>query len=165
MKNLLANLANYNQWANERMSAALQKLTPVQLNLEQKSSFNSIRKTADHIADCEYNWLKRINGDSTWEDKAKNFDAISKMTEFWLQQSKAFITLVEQSNTDKLEEIIAYKNSKGEPFKNELYKIISHVMNHCTYHRGQLVTMMRGAGVTEIPATDLIVFYRMRVTA
>jgi uncharacterized damage-inducible protein DinB len=165
MKNLLTDLTNYNQWANERMGLALQKLTAAQLNFEQKSSFNTIRKTADHLADCEYNWLKRVNGDSTWEDKAKNFEDITKMTEFWVHQSKAFITLVEQSDADKLGDVIAYKNSKGQPFKNELYKIITHLMNHSTYHRGQLVTMMRGAGVTEIPATDLIVFYRMKVTA
>jgi uncharacterized damage-inducible protein DinB len=165
MKNLLLDLTNYNQWANERMGSALQKLTPAQLNLEQKSSFNTIRKTAEHIADCEYNWMKRINGDSAWEFKAKNFEDITKMTEFLAQQSKSFINLVEHSDADRLEEVISYKNSKGEPFKNELYKIITHLMNHSTYHRGQLVTMMRGAGVTEIPATDLIAFYRMRVTA
>ncbi len=165
MKNLLTDLTAYNQWANERMASALQKLTPAQLNLEQKSSFNTIRKTAEHIADCEYNWLKRINGDSTWEYKAKNFEDINKMTEFWLQQSKAFVNLAEQSDDKKLEGVITYKNIKGDSFSNELYKIITHLMNHSTYHRGQLVTMMRGAGVTEIPATDLIAFYRMRVTA
>jgi uncharacterized damage-inducible protein DinB len=165
MKNLLADLTTYNQWANERMGLALQKLTAAQLNLEQKSSFNTIRKTAEHIADCEYNWMKRINGDSAWEFKAKIFEDLNKMTEFWLQQSKAFVNLGEQSDTKKLEELITYKNSKGEPFSNELYKIITHLMNHSTYHRGQLVTMLRGAGVTEIPATDLIAFYRMKVTA
>jgi uncharacterized damage-inducible protein DinB len=162
MKNLLTDLTNYNQWANERMGSALQKLTATQLNLEQKSSFNTIRKTADHLADCEYNWMKRINGDSAWEFKAKNFEDMSDMTAFWLQQSKAFVTLAEQSDTNRLGDVISYKNSKGEPFKNELYKIITHLMNHSTYHRGQLVTMMRGAGATEIPATDLIVFYRQK---
>ena len=162
MKTLLTDLTGYNQWANERMSTWLQKLTPAQLNLEQKSSFTTIRKTADHIADCEYNWFKRINGDSTWEYKAQQFDTITKMTEFWLQQSKKFADLMEKYDDKKLEEVIAYKNSAGEPFTSELYKIIAHLMNHSTYHRGQLITIIRGAGMTEVSYTDLIMFYRQK---
>ena len=160
MKNLLLEETKYNLWANTLISAELKKLTEEQWNLEQKSSFNTIRTTVEHLADCEYNWLKRIDGDSTWEDQAKEFKGINNVLEFWLKQSNKFITLAEQTDAKKLEEIIAYKNSAGDPFKSELYKIVAHVMNHGTYHRGQLVTMVRGVGVAKMPSTDLIMYYR-----
>jgi len=161
MQKFLIEFTTYNQLANARVGAVLQKLTPEQWNLDQKSSYNTIRKTAEHIADCEYNWLKRIRGNSTWEFKAKTYEASNELMEFWLHQSQAFIKLAEQSDDKKLTEIMLYKNIKGDSFSNELYKTIAHVMNHSTYHRGQLITMLRGAGVTEIPNTDLIAFYRI----
>ena len=38
---------------------------------------------------------------------------------------------------------------------------VCDVMNHSTYHRGQLVTLLRGAGFTALSTTDLISFYRL----
>lgn len=164
MKNYFIELTTYNLWANKRMAEGLQKLSPAQLSLEQKSSFTSLRKTADHLADCEYNWMKRINGDSNWEFKAKGYEDINKMNEFWLDQSKQFVNFIESIDAKKLDEVFHYKNMAGQPYSSELYQIIAHLMNHSTYHRGQLTTMMRGAGAIEIPSTDLIVFFRSKAT-
>lgn len=162
MKQLLEEYTQYNVWANEKTSAFIQQLTPEQLNLQQASSFDSIRKTADHIADCEFNWLKRINGDSLWEFKATSFgDDIAAMLQFWITQSKQFVTLMHQGEENQFKKVIAYKNNKGVAFQMELYKIIMHVMNHSTYHRGQLVTLLRGAGFTALSTTDLVSFYRL----
>lgn len=162
MKKIITEYTQYNRWANGKMCSFLEALSDAQLDMEQKSSFASIRKTAEHIADCEYNWLKRINGNSNWEDKAGKFQGDAKMlSQFWLDQSSEFVNVAEQNSEESLQKIIPYKNMKGVPFQNELYKIIMHVMNHATYHRGQLVTMLRGTGSTDLPSTDLIVFYRL----
>lgn len=162
MKKIIAEYTQYNSWANGKMCSFLESLTNVQLDLEQNSSFTSIRKTAEHIADCEYNWLKRIKGDSNWEFKAEKFQGdVKKLSQFWLEQSSQFVKVAGENNAESLEKVIPYKNIKGDPFQNELYKIITHVMNHTTYHRGQLVTMLRGAGFTDLSSTDLITFYRL----
>jgi uncharacterized damage-inducible protein DinB len=162
MKQILTELTEFNAWANSTLSSCLQQLTLGQLDLRQPSSFDSVRKTAEHIADSEFNWLKRINGDSLWEFKASLLgNDLPAMLQFWLSQSGKFVTLVQESNEDRLKKILAYKNIKGQLFQNELYRIILHVMNHSTYHRGQLMTLLRGAGITTLPNTDLIGFFRL----
>jgi uncharacterized damage-inducible protein DinB len=59
-----------------------------------------------------------------------------------------------------LTHVFAYRNSKKEQFKEPVYQVLMHVFNHATYHRGQMVTMMRQLDVKTIPATDFIVFSR-----
>jgi len=65
-------------------------------------------------------------------------------------------------NKDKkdLEKELSYKSVKGEPFTNRISHVIQHVVNHSTFHRGQIITMLRNAGVTELFPTDFIAFER-----
>ncbi len=162
MKQLLTEYTGYHVWANQTIISCLQQISTAQLHLTQASSFDSIRKTADHMADTEFNWLKRINGDSSWENKASLFgNDLSAMLQFWFTQSGQLATLVQACDEDRLKEVLVYKNLKGTTFKHELYRVVMHIVNHATYHRGQLVTLLRGAGVTELPNTDLIGFYRL----
>jgi len=51
---------------------------------------------------------------------------------------------------------------KGEHFKQPIYKMLLHVFNHGTYHRGQIVNMLRQLGIEKIPQTDFIVWSRKR---
>jgi len=55
--------------------------------------------------------------------------------------------------------VVAYKNIKGEPFQSPVWQIVLHIVNHASYHRGQITTMLRQLGHTPVP-TDLIAFYR-----
>ncbi len=164
MKLLLDEYTQYNVWANETICSFLLQLTAEQWNLPQASSFDSIRKTVNHIADSEFNWLKRLHGDSLWEDKEKLLgDDIPAMLQFWISQSRQFVDCVQQSEEDQLKRIIAYKNREGKAYETSFYRIVMHVMNHSTYHRGQLITLLRGAGFTRVTTTDLISFYRFGV--
>ncbi|MFK5047672.1 DinB family protein, partial [Klebsiella pneumoniae] len=61
---------------------------------------------------------------------------------------------------NELKASFTYKNLKGMLFSNEVWKTVHHVMNHSTYHRGQIVTMLRQLGVTQIPQSDYIAFIR-----
>lgn len=60
---------------------------------------------------------------------------------------------------DDLERPLSYRNLKGEDFTQPLVDQLVHVVNHSTYHRGQIATLSRQAGFPA-PATDLIVFKR-----
>ncbi len=161
MKQLLQEYADYNVWANEIIISFIKQLSPEQLNKEQLSSFTTIRKTAEHTAGAEQNWLKRISSNLNQENKAISSEDISSLLQFWIDQSKQFAAIIKDIDESKLNQVIPYKSLKGIPFENELYKIIMHVMNHSTYHRGQLVTMLRGVGFTSLSSTDLIGFYRL----
>jgi uncharacterized damage-inducible protein DinB len=72
------------------------------------------------------------------------------------QRVKSWTTLVDQSTDETLKKILHYQNLRGEQFNVPVYMILHHVFNHCTYHRGQLVTMLRQLGVEKLPSTDFI---------
>jgi uncharacterized damage-inducible protein DinB len=43
-----------------------------------------------------------------------------------------------------------------------LWQMLQHVVNHATYHRGQVTTLLRQLGATPPKSQDLIAFYRER---
>jgi len=55
--------------------------------------------------------------------------------------------------------IIAYKNFKGDSFENRVEDILTHVINHSTYHRGQIIAQLKGQ-LPSLPSTDYILFIR-----
>lgn len=70
--------------------------------------------------------------------------------------------VVEQLGDPRLE--IAYKTFAGDPNSNRLDQIVKHVVNHATYHRGQVVAMQRMMGASAV-STDLLVFYQLHKNA
>jgi uncharacterized damage-inducible protein DinB len=63
------------------------------------------------------------------------------------------------ASVEDLETAIDYRDMAGNPFMQKLADILQHIVNHSTYHRGQLTTMIRQVGVTP-PRTDFLVFAR-----
>lgn len=111
--------------------------------------------------DAEFIWLKRLKGESLNEWPSKNFTgSFSQAKEKFLLNDKAFIEFVNNLNTERLSESFTYKNVEGKTFTNQIWESIHHCMNHCTYHRGQIVTMFRQLGITNIPPTDFIAYCR-----
>ena len=55
---------------------------------------------------------------------------------------------------------IQYKTLDGKSYFNSTEEVIMHCMNHGTYHRGQIITMLRQAGFTVVGSTDFIRFCR-----
>ncbi len=79
-----------------------------------------------------------------------------------ISQSKQWEEWVDKNTEAGLAHVFAYQNSKREQFKQPLFQMLMHLFNHQTYHRGQIVTMLRLAGIEEIPATDFIVWSRKK---
>jgi uncharacterized damage-inducible protein DinB len=161
LKEHLTKYAEYNLWANKRLTAKLSEMKPEDWLLEQKSSFTTIRSTLLHIYDAETIWYKRLHGESLTEMPGNNFkgsneEIIKMLTDI----SEAFSEFVKVSSEAFIDSNCTYKNLSGTEFTNRVSDIISHCMNHSTFHRGQLVTMIRFCGVTGLPSTDYIAFTR-----
>lgn len=58
-----------------------------------------------------------------------------------------------------LEETIHYSNSKGKVFRNSIRDVLFHIINHSTYHRGQIATAFKAHGLAPL-VTDFIFFKR-----
>jgi uncharacterized damage-inducible protein DinB len=158
MKELILQYVKYNLWANKRIADLLGTTEPSLLDKEITSSFPSIRKTVHHIWDAELAWIARLQEKViSWPPSAQFIDPA---IDHFLKTSEEFISLVEAKNDAYLKNSTTYKDSRGNTYTNVNYGIIMHCMNHSTFHRGQLITMMREAGITKFPSTDLITYLR-----
>jgi uncharacterized damage-inducible protein DinB len=159
MKFLLTQYTSYNLWANTQFAKLLKDLDPTLLDKEVVSSFPSLRKTVSHIWDAELIWLSRMrNQGLSWPPSAQ---FANPAIDDFLGTSRTFDEFVRLEDEDYLRGATVYKNSKGQEFTNQNYGIVMHCMNHSTFHRGQLVTILRSLGITHIPQTDLIAFLRI----
>lgn len=146
----------YNHWANQQMAEWLLSLSEEDLNKEIESSFSSIKKTIFHIWNAESGWLQTIQNLEADYSRTKDFIGNKEeLMEGWLEASSAFRNHVQ---TMSQEEILDKRpRSNGEEY-TVVVDMIHHCMNHSTYHRGQLITMGRQAGLTNAPRTDFIYY-------
>ncbi len=123
------------------------------------SSFSSLKLTLLHMWNAENIWWQRIKLAETIQP-IENANSIQEITAGLVAQSKQWEAWVEKSTPAAFEHQFIYYNSKKERFKQPVYQVLLHLFNHGTYHRGQLVTMLRQLGIVSIPSTDFIVFTR-----
>ena len=161
----LTKYANYNLWANTKVcNEFLSKLDETKLQQEIPSSFSSLRKTVYHIWDAEVIWLHRLTG-GTQTALPIQHEPMTFLVfkERFLKNSKTLADFVSSKEEHYFSQTLSYKNSQGKEFTNTISDIIHHVMNHGTFHRGQIITMLRSIGVTELSSTDFITFCRLKV--
>lgn len=163
MKDLLLSYVKYNLWANKRLCERLEGLDEHIWNAELKSSFKTIRLTLLHIWDAQQIWFLRLKGKPVAEWPGSNYTGSnSELTDSFLKQSEEMITLVELYTDEKLNSFCEFNDMKGNPHNIKISDILQHCMNHATFHRGQLVTMLRELDVDNIPGTDYITYVRER---
>ncbi len=164
MKELLLQYARYNEWANKLIIEAIFKLQEADVDKEITSSFSSIRKTVYHVWSAEFVWLQRLQLAEHPVWIAAVFDGTfhAACTD-WQRVSAELTHFIEKQFDDRsFGHEVVYHDLKRHPHKTPVSEILQHVFNHSTYHRGQLVTMLRQAGLNEIPGTDFITFVRKK---
>lgn len=162
MKELLDSYAAFEYWANRRMLDVILNLAPVQQQQQITSSFPSLYKTCLHMWDSSSAWWQRLHMHENIELPSLTFHpSMNDAANGLLKQTEEWKNWVAAASEADLNRELPYKNLKGEPFIQPVKYIILHLSNHGTYHRGQLVTMLRQLGIEQIPKTDYIDFSRM----
>ena len=152
---LIANYAAYNTWANTRMVEWLSTFSNDQLYKSTPSSFDSLDATLQHILRTQNYWLTFISEQDTahlsWNHRPNEVENILKeMISVSLQMQETFTAYTEE----ELQKVL-HLNSPWAQNDLSRYEYILHVINHSTYHRGQLVTMAHSLGLNKgIPNTD-----------
>lgn len=149
--------ALYNIWANNRLIKDLLEQDDKLLSQKLVGSFRSVRATILHIWYAETGWLSRLN-ENDWEvARVTNFSGDNKeLFKEWQNTSEKFKNFVEKAD---LEKEIQFEH-KGEKFSIPTREIIQTVFNHGSYHRGQVVMMMRQLEISKISQTDYIEWVR-----
>jgi uncharacterized damage-inducible protein DinB len=160
-KNYFIQLADYNIWANNIVHSWFDKLNNEQWEQPVVSSFNSIAATALHIAGAETVWLDRLNKTEAPVWLPSVFKGSKKETlDVWNNASQNLKSFVENFDETKMQTSLSFKRLNGDAYEMLHYQVLAHVFNHSSYHRGQIVTMLRQVGFTDVGSTDMLGFFR-----
>jgi len=152
-------LYEYNRWANGRALDVAEKLDPAALMKDLKSSFPSVRDTLAHILGAEWVWLRRWSGESPTKLRAASeFPTVASLRAAFLGLDKERGVFLVSLSEERLQHSFDYRDLAGNPMRLVLAQSLQHVVNHGTYHRGQVTTMLRQLGAPPV-STDMSRFY------
>ncbi|MBL0144961.1 MAG: DinB family protein [Chitinophagaceae bacterium] len=111
---------------------------------------------------AEEAWWKRHKLAENIVLESQKFDgSFAQLVNHLAQQSTHWKEWIDNCTETQLEHVFAYIRNKSEE-KMPTYQMLLHLFNHATYHRGQLITMLRQLGADKIPATDFSAFCRLK---
>ena len=157
MKQLIISFAEYDLWANQQLLELILALSDDEQLREIKSSFPSVHKTCSHLWDTYCRWWQRLQNVNAINGPvlASDYSTREVVNEI-ITLNKKWINWVKTASVSDLEEMLTYQLTNGETIQQPVSHILLHLFNHGTYHRGQLVTLLRQLGVEQIPQTDFI---------
>ena len=147
-------LCSYNAWADRQVLEACAGLTAEQFTRTVVSSFPSVRDTLVHIMGGEWVWLARWRGNPSPRDEMEKefatnrFPDLASVRARWEGVEANLLAFAQELTPADLDKIFEVKRHEFA-----LRSLLVHLVNHGTYHRGQVTTMLRQFGVTP-RATD-----------
>ena len=161
----LKTMLDYHYWARDRMLDALEPLSAEQFTRDLGNSFKSIRDTVAHLHAAEWAWHQRWIGTSpTALLPADRFPDVHSVRAAWRELETAVRSFVDGLG-DQVDKVFDYKLLSGAAGSSPLWQMLQHVVNHASYHRGQITTMLRQLGAEPAKPMDMIAFYRVRATS
>jgi uncharacterized damage-inducible protein DinB len=159
----LRTMLDYHYWARDRLLEALDPLTSEQFDRDLGSSFKSIRETVVHIYAAEWAWHSRWQGTSpTALMKSDIFPDVVSVRRAWTEHEANLRAFLEGLGEAGLTRVFEYKLLSGQPGSSPFWQMLQHVVNHASYHRGQVTTMLRQIGAPPAKSMDMIAYYRTR---
>ena len=155
----ISDLYAYNDWANERVRTSIGVLTQEAYERELSTSFGSVKGTVIHLVSAQWAWLQRWKGHSPKLLLSNEFFESPELTNCrWAEVDQDLSNFVAVLDGQKLQQTITYTRIQGKSISNLLWQSMLHVVNHSSYHRGQIASLLRQ--VQSIPqSTDLIRYY------
>ncbi len=154
-------LLDYHYWARDRVLDAAERLSQDQFTQVIVSSFPSVRDTLVHIYSADWIWLRRWHGESpTALLSPEPFHDVASVRTAWTELEAATRRHVGGLDDADFNKVTDYRLLSGTPGSSQFWQMLQHVVNHGTYHRGQIVTMLRQLGAPPPKPMDLIAFYR-----
>lgn len=162
-------LASYNQRMNETLYQLASALSTDQLFQNRGAFFGSVAGTLNHLLVADLVWLNRyqqLSNPPRVLQQLSNFPVPSTLDQMLyphfnqlhqvrIQIDVLLITLCAELDEQQLQQLLAYKNMKGEPMRKRFSSLLQHLFNHQTHHRGQLTTLFSQMGI-EVGVTDLL---------
>ncbi|KPH14491.1 DinB family protein [Chryseobacterium sp. ERMR1:04] len=146
MKEKLIDLFEYTYHFNQEMIKVISE------NLEKVDE--KMISLINHTLNAQQIWNSRVLREASFEVWQMN--PFENLQEINHQNFKKSIQIVESSDVDQR---IEYQNSKGTKFENSIFEMLFQAINHSTYHRGQINSLLKQNGIAPI-LTDYIFYKR-----
>lgn len=152
-------LDGYTRWADERIFGSLAGLSEEAWLMEVGGGFGSIRNTAVHLVSAQAAALSRWRNRPPSPWKPEELPTVDALRARWTQVVSDRRAFFAEQTDATLAEDVRYTTADGTSYATPLGEFFLHMVNHSTYHRGQLAAFLRNAGVKP-PSTDLVIWIR-----
>jgi uncharacterized damage-inducible protein DinB len=155
MNDDFVSLFAFNRWANTRMLDACRKLTPEQYGAEPVPGWSSVRATVWHIAVVTEGWLRGLVNDPDESLPAEaELATVDDAQRFLERAYRRFDDLRPALTPDWLVTPITYSR-RGRSATLPPWVVLRHIVNHTTYHRGQVASKLKRFGIQQAE-TDIV---------
>ncbi len=146
MKIFFEELFIYNQMVNGKiMDCVLVNKGPLP---------SRILELVSHIVLVHGSWNQRMSG----SEGEKHLWKVLEEKEITLANKANFFNSIEIIKNNPLENNFEYRNTKGDIFVNSFRDVLFHIINHSSYHRGQINAELTRAGLA--PAITEYIYYK-----
>ncbi|WP_435018149.1 DinB family protein [Tundrisphaera sp. TA3] len=151
-----AALFAFNRWADGRVIAACRALGPEDYRREPAPGWPSVHATLVHLAGSTRAWARRFRGEVvTALPGAGEVPDLEAAARLLGEAHDEFDAVARELTPERLAAPWTYRNMRGEDCTAPLWAALRHVVNHATYHRGQVASKLGRLGAPS-PETDLI---------
>ncbi|MGW9527663.1 DinB family protein [Paenibacillus terrae] len=161
---------DFNVWANEQIFKRLKELPKDAYRQEIQSVFSSLSNVLAHVYLSDLGWIEVFSGKSmkhalTLAEQLKEqteSKGLEEMETMFLELSERFKSFLNQQ--ENINKPLVIQNPSSGIMKTRVSEIVPHIVNHGTYHRGNITAMLRQMGYASV-STDygLFLYLKTRV--
>jgi uncharacterized damage-inducible protein DinB len=147
----------HNYWARDQQLRVCAGLAPAELERPLGGSFPSLHATLVHLVAVEWLWLERWRGRSPRAlvppAELPTFAALRERCQAVEAEMRGFLSALDE---DALGRSLTIVSTRGEQWTYPLWRMVMHLLNHQSFHRGQVTTQLRMLGA-QPPRIDFLV--------
>jgi uncharacterized damage-inducible protein DinB len=154
----------YSAWASARLLNAAAQLSPEQLTRDFGTADKSVLGTLVHVFAADRTWFRRVQGESPKSFVSDTDYQLSVLQNDWPRVHESWRQWAAGVSDEAAAADLVYRDIRGNEWRQPVWQVVLHVVNHGTHHRGQAAGFLRSMGVAP-PPIDMTVYYRSRAAA
>jgi len=150
----------YTAWASRALVEAAGRLSHEELTRDFGTADKSVLGTLVHIFGADRVWLARLRGEPQPRNTTDADYSLAVLENDWQaihEGWRQWAAGLAEGDTSRL---VSYSDLRGNPWRQPLWHLVLHVVNHGTHHRGQVSGFLRAMGHVP-PKLDLTQYYRL----